>query len=113
MVVVVVHSEQVPENIVQFSLRGFVKDFNCEGFELRFFQIGLVGCIVFIKILLQLCPNLINKLKFLGSDSFCDGLGFKRLGLDWLVDDFESSAQEMPDEGDVLLKTDEPVLVSV
>jgi hypothetical protein len=82
VVVVPVHSEQVPENVVQLSLRGLVKDFNCEGFELRFIQIGLVGRIVFIKVLLELSPDLIDELKFLGSDSFCNGLGFKRLGLD-------------------------------
>ena len=114
LVSVWVHSEDVPEHVVKFFLRGFLQDFNDEGLDFSFVQISLRSLVVLIKVFFKFSPNQLDKSEFFSTNTRYRG----RL---WLILDFfrrfvnngQTSAQILSDEVNVLLESNPVVSVGV
>lgn len=110
-VAVRVNSEQVPENVVQLSLRSFVKDFNYEGLKLFFFQVGLGSIVILIKVFFKLSPNSFDKSNFFLTDSSNVG---NSICFDFLLGSkIKSISEVFFNESSILLEGNETILVSI
>ena len=86
---------------------GFLQHFDDEGFELGFDEETLGALIVFVEVDFELVPNGVDEGEFFGGDVI------GRLGLEAAAVQIDSVSEVLPNEGEVLLEGNEPIIVSI
>jgi hypothetical protein len=102
-----VDSEKVPENVVEFTLGGFLQHFHHESFELALNKESLFAFVVFVEVDFEFVPNGVDETVLLcGNFAWC-------LHLEATAVQIDSISEVLLDEVDVLLEGNEPIVVSV
>lgn len=115
LVSVRINSEQVPEDVIEFSLGSLVQNFNDEASEIGIVQVSLASRVIFIEVDLQFAPDSLDEAPFFIINAcwwlviswlfFLLGFGFDL----WL----DAHSEVFPDEIDILSEGDETVFVSI
>jgi hypothetical protein len=88
-------------------LGGFLQHFDDEGFELGFDEESLGALIVFVEVDFEFVPNGVDEGEFFGRDVVgC-------LGLEAAAVQIDSVSEVLPNEVEVLLEGNEPIIVSI
>lgn len=102
-----VHSEEVPEDIVEFAFGCLLQNFNSKAFKLSLFEISLLASIVLIKVFLELVPNGLHEFQLLFRHS-CKVRRRVFAGTK-----IQSIAEVFLNEISILVESDESVMVGV
>jgi len=116
-----VHSEQIPEDIVELILCSFVEDLNHKSFQLRLHQEALGAFIIPIEVDLQLVPESRDESQFLfgnvrdsrNNRPSSHSRHSSDRGWLWLCQKVNSIPEIFPDELDILLECNKPIFVCI